>query len=192
MIHHRHYTSLWLFLVLVCYPAMGADPTPTGIPNFHHVNEHIYRGGQPSSEGWDSLTKLGVKTVIDLRPANEHSTKEEEREVRAAGMRYINVPLSGLGAPPDQKISEVLTLLDPDSAETIFVHCRRGADRTGTVIACYRIAHDHWKNQKALQEAKSYGMSWLEFAMQRYVLYFQPTRMHAATATIAAPAATTN
>jgi tyrosine-protein phosphatase SIW14 len=54
------------------------------------------------------------------------------------------------------------------------VHCRRGADRTGTVIACYRITHDGWSNRKALQEATSYGMSWIEFGMQRYVLAFQP------------------
>lgn len=52
------------------------------------------------------------------------------------------------------------------------MHCRRGADRTGTVIACFRIAHDGWSNRKALREAMSFGMSWLEFGMQRYVLAF--------------------
>ena len=76
----------------------------------------------------------------------------------------------------------MLNLVD-DSAGPIFVHCRRGADRTGTVIACYRITHDGWTNQRALKEATSYGMSWLEFGMQRYVLAF-----HAAGAANAPPA----
>lgn len=173
-----------LLLTAALAPAWAVDAAPSGIPRFHQVNEHIYRGGQPSAKSWEGLARLGVKTVIDLRPEGEHSTKAEARAVEAAGMRYVNVPLNGIQAPPDEKIAEALTLLDANSMAPVFVHCRRGADRTGTVIACYRIAHDHWANQKALQEAKSYDMSWVEFAMQRYVLNFQPL---AAAASSSAP-----
>jgi protein tyrosine/serine phosphatase len=66
----------------------------------------------------------------------------------------------------------MLALLNDSSEWPIFVHCRRGADRTGTAIACYRIAHDHWSNQQALAEAKTLGMSSLEIGMQRYILHF--------------------
>jgi tyrosine-protein phosphatase SIW14 len=163
-----------LLLTGVLASAWAADTAPSGIPRFHQVNEHVYRGGQPPGKGWDALAKLGVKTVIDLRPEGEHSTKAEARAVEAAGMRYVNLPLKGMQAPPDEKISAALALLDADSAAPVFVHCRRGADRTGAVIACYRIAHDHWANRKALDEAKSYGMSWVQFALARYVLHFQP------------------
>ena len=97
-------------------------------------------------------------------------------------MHYANVPLSDIWAPSNQQISKVLNLVD-DSASPVFVHCRRGADRTGTVIACYRITHDGWSNRRALREAASYGMSWLEIGMQRYVLGF-----HAAGAANAPPA----
>jgi uncharacterized protein (TIGR01244 family) len=163
-------------------PVWAADTTAPGVPKFHRVNERIYRGAQPDGEGWDSLAKLGVKTVIDLRPPSEHSCKAEEQAVQAAGMHYVNVPLSGVHAPSNKQISKVLGLLD-DSASPVFMHCRRGADRTGTVIACYRITHDGWNNRRALQEATSYGMSWIEFGMQRYVLTF-----HAAGAANAPPA----
>ena len=77
--------------------------------------------------------------------------------------------------------------IDDASAGPVFVHCRRGADRTGTVVACYRIAHDGWDNQKALQEAKGFGMSWTEVAMHHYVMRYQPqvnTAASAATATV--------
>jgi len=157
----------------VSMPVRAADITASGLPKLHQVTERIYRGAQPYGEGWNSLAKLGVKTVIDLRPESEHSCKAEKLAVEAAGMHYVNVPLNGVHAPSDRKISKVLALLD-DSASPIFMHCRRGADRTGTVIACYRITHDGWSNRRALKEATSYGMSWLEFGMQRYVLAFHP------------------
>jgi tyrosine-protein phosphatase SIW14 len=154
-------------------PAWAAKGAAPGIPNFHQVNERIYRGAQPRGAGWDSLAKLGIKTVIDLRPDSEHSSNTEKLAVEAAGMHYVNLPLSELRAPSDKQVSKALALME-DSASPVFVHCRRGADRTGTLIACYRIAHDGWTNRRALKEAESYGMSWLEFGMQRYVLAFHP------------------
>jgi len=152
--------------------AWSAGATAQGIPNFHQVNDRIYRGAQPSAAGWESLAKLGVKTVIDLRAESEHSSKAEKLAVEAAGMRYVSVPFSDIWAPSNKQVSKVLNLVD-DSAGPVFVHCRRGADRTGTVIACYRIAHDCWGNRKALQEAMSNGMRWTAFGMRRYVLTFQ-------------------
>jgi tyrosine-protein phosphatase SIW14 len=160
-------------LLILAVPLCASGAAAPGVPNFHQVSARIYRGAQPQDQGWNSLAKLGVKTVIDLRPESEHSTKAEKQAVEAAGMHYVNVPLSGVHAPPDKAMSKVLGLLD-DSASPVFVHCRRGADRTGTVIACYRITHDGWSNRRALQEATSYGMSWIEFGMQRFVLAFHP------------------
>jgi len=82
-------------------------------------------------------------------------------------------------------IAKVLALFDDSSAGPVFVHCRRGADRTGTMLAVYRIVHDHWENAKALAEAKVFGMSWTERAMQSYILHYQAPQVAALT-----PAAT--
>ena len=60
-----------------------------------------------------------------------------------------------------------------------------GADRTGTVVACYRIAHDHWDNRKALGEARQFGMSWVQRAMHHYVMNYKAP-MQAASAPPAA------
>lgn len=170
--------ALILVMALLSVPVCAkcsADPAAPGVPNFHRVNGSIYRGGQPTAQGWTSLERLGVKTVIDLRREGEHSTKAEQQAVEAAGMHYVNVPMKGIVAPTDETILKVLALLQSSSGGPVFVHCRRGVDRTGTVIACYRIAHDGWKNQKALDEAKSYGMHWFEIGLKRYVLTFSPT-----------------
>ena len=155
---------------LPVWPALAETPS---IPNFHQVNEHVYRGGQPAPDTWPALAKMGVKTVIDLRREDEHSTAEEAKAVAAAGMKYVNVPMKGVVAPTDAQIAKVLELLD--SQEPVFVHCKRGADRTGTVIACYRIAHDRWQRQQAMQEAKSLGMGMVQLGLKRYIMTYQPS-----------------
>jgi uncharacterized protein (TIGR01244 family) len=151
--------------------AWAGDMPAPGIPNFHKTGQRLYRGGQPAGDAWDSLARLGVKTVIDLRRADEHSTQAEARAVAAAGMRYINVPMNGSVAPRGTDIVKILTILD--SGDPVFVHCREGKDRTGTVVACYRIATDGRENRKALSEAKSLGMHWYALGMKSYILGFR-------------------
>jgi protein tyrosine/serine phosphatase len=77
-----------------------------------------------------------------------------------------------LAAPSDADVAKALAILNDPAAGPVFVHCRRGADRTGTILACYRISHDHWKNQSALKEARDLGMRFFEWAMQNYVIHY--------------------
>jgi protein tyrosine/serine phosphatase len=142
------------------------------VGNFHQVNDHIYRGAQPSHPEFAGLANLGIKTVIDLRESGTRADSER-KAVEGAGMRYMNIPLNGYHAPSEEVVRKLLTLLDDSSVGPVFVHCRRGADRTGTILACYRIAHDHWENGKALAEAKSFGMSWTEGSMQNFIVNYK-------------------
>ena len=158
-----------IFVAAVASLPGASIPDVPGVPNFHQVDEHVYRGAQPRGQGFDGLAKIGIKTVIDLR-----GERSEANAVQSAGMRYVRLPWSGYKAPADEQINAVLALLNDNSAWPVFVHCRRGADRTGTAIACYRIEHDHWTNQRALAEAKTFGMSSMEQAMQHFILAFAP------------------
>jgi protein tyrosine/serine phosphatase len=168
---------LFLSLILLSGCALAAEePRAHGVANFHQVDEHVYRGAQPTEEGLKSLAKLGVKTIVDLRGGGDH-TAWEQKAVEALGMRYVHVPLRGMSAPSDEDVAKVLALIDSPAASTnwpVFVHCREGKDRTGTVIACYRIRHDRWENEKALEEARLHGMHRVEWAMMSYVLRYKP------------------
>ena len=95
----------------------------------------------------------------------------EEAEARTMGITYTNVPMSGIGRPTDEQVAKVLLIIETGT-DPVFVHCQHGADRTGTIIACYRIQHDKWPSKQALQEAKGYGMSPLEIGMKHYVIDF--------------------
>lgn len=155
-----------------------ADSSAPGIENFHQIDAHVYRGAQPTIQGIQYLAKVGVKTVIDLRAADGRSQKEEQL-VTAAGMKYINVPMSGLTPPTQAEIAKILEILEDDSAGAVFVHCKRGADRTGAVIASYRIDHDGWDNASALREAMADGMSFFQLPRQSYIRGFQARKTDA-------------
>jgi tyrosine-protein phosphatase SIW14 len=156
---------------VLLFVAAAFAQDPAGVPNFHKVDDRVYRGAQPSDQGFQSLAKIGVKTVIDLRQTDGRSA-QEKRAVEAAGMRYVNIPMYGMQTPKHADVAKVLALFEDSNAGPVFVHCKRGADRTGTVVACYRISHDRWENKKALGEAKSFGMAWMQKAMQHYVMNY--------------------
>lgn len=157
------------------WPVFAASP---GIKNFHQVDERLYRGGQPTDEGFGELAKMGVKTIIDLREAGKRSLKEASI-VAAAGMQYINVPMTGLTAPTEAEMAKILGILENEGAGAVFVHCQRGADRTGAVIAAYRIDHDHWENDRALIEADAMGMSFFQLPRKNFIRSFQARTMEA-------------
>ena len=167
--------SRHMFFFALALPVLAgtsSDQPAQGIKNFHQVDASVYRGAQPTGEGITYLAKIGVTTVIDLREADQRSENEESM-VTAAGMKYVNIPMSGLTPPTEAQISEVPGILESKSG-AVFVHCKRGADRTGVVIASYRIDRDGWDNARALSEAKARGMAFDQFPRMSYIRTFQP------------------
>jgi tyrosine-protein phosphatase SIW14 len=170
-------------LATLAIPVFAGSSAP-GIQNFHQVDSHVYRGAQPTKEGFKYLAKVGVKTVIDLREADGRSL-EEAAMVTAAGMKYVNIPMTGLTPPTQAEITRILDILENDVAGAVFVHCKRGADRTGAVIASYRIDHDGWDNARALSEAKAQGMGLFQLPRQEYIRTFQALKIEAKAAAAA-------
>jgi tyrosine-protein phosphatase SIW14 len=138
------------------------------LPNFGRVNERLYRGGQPREGGMQKLKALGVNTVINLRDNDEHAVAEAE-EAKTVGLRYFNVPFKRLSRPSDSQITQVLSLIDTNENGVVFVHCNQGWDRTGTVIAIYRISRDEWTDEEAKREARRFGMKFWQVQMKDYI-----------------------
>ncbi|WP_180540038.1 fused DSP-PTPase phosphatase/NAD kinase-like protein [Nevskia soli] len=161
--------ALNIFLLLFAGSIPAAPAPEQAIHNFGRVNDHILRGAAPDKIGLEALAAAGVKTDVDLRPGNNDA---EKREAEALGINYINIPMPGLHAPPPAALAQALKTLEDKAAWPIFVHCIHGRDRTGTVVACYRIEHDHWANSRALEEARQYGLHFTEWGMTHTILTF--------------------
>jgi len=154
--------------------AATAEAPTAGIHRFLQVNDHIYRGAQPSPQGIHTLAKRGVRAIVDLRAYGEGADREK-KEAESLGIKFYSVPMPPLSAPSETAMSKVLGLLDDPQNWPVFIHCQHGKDRTGTVVACYRMRHDHWPNRRAFMEAEDHGLSRFERGMRSFILQYHAT-----------------
>jgi tyrosine-protein phosphatase SIW14 len=175
----RRTIQVWVVSALLFSIAGWAAESPSiqvvgGITNFGRVNAGLFRGAQPDGRALQTLARLGIKSIIDLRLTNEVAAAEAVL-AGAAGITYTNVPLPNMSRPTDRQVAQVLSFLESAPAP-VFIHCMFGSDRTGTIIACYRIQHDRWSGAQALKEADQYGMAAWEVDMKQFVLEFAKKR----------------
>jgi tyrosine-protein phosphatase SIW14 len=144
-----------------------AQPNDTyiaGVENFAKVSPALWRGSQPTEEGFRNLEREGVKTVIDLRYF--HDDYDDFSMLGGTQLKYLRIPMHAWN--PDQAQLIVLmkvlerTLKDPDSSP-VFVHCAAGEDRTGYSIATYRMVFDGWTPNDAIVEMFDFGFNAIWF-----------------------------
>ena len=162
------YFSLFLVVAFVNFSYAQKAIENKNLPNFQQVNANLYRGGQPTEEGIGQLKQMGIKTIIYLRGADEKA-KREETWAQNARLQFINLPLSNWFGPKDAQIEKILAEINKPENQPVFVHCQRGADRTGTIIAVYRITHNNYTAKRAFDEAKDFKFGWWQFWMKDYI-----------------------
>jgi tyrosine-protein phosphatase SIW14 len=162
------FNALLCLLLLAASTSAQQEAQYKELPNFHRVSDHLFRGAQPGNGGIKKLSELGIKTIVNLRGTDE-LTVAQQKEAEAAGLKYFNVPMPGLSAPSDDQVAQVMAVINNPDNQPVFIHCKRGSDRTGTIAAVYRISHEDWTSDRAISEARRYGMSWAEFGMRSYI-----------------------
>lgn len=142
--------ACWLPILCGC----ASQQTIHGIPNFADVEPGLYRGGQPTAAGWEYLESIGVSNVIKL---NQDSEASDSMALRL-GMTVRKAPISmwqqTMGEPPASQLRRVIEWMD---APGTFVHCSHGQDRTGLVVAMYRVHFDGWSRRQAELEMLDQG-----------------------------------
>ena len=139
--------------------AYGDKLRVPGIPNAGRINDYLYRGAQPKSQGLAQLKKLGISTVVDLRGEDPGRIAWERQQAESLGMRFVHISVSGWSPPTDEQVVQFLSLFYNDPKEKIFVHCRFGNDRTGIFVATYRMALEKWPTEQALKEMYFFGFN---------------------------------
>jgi protein tyrosine phosphatase (PTP) superfamily phosphohydrolase (DUF442 family) len=125
-----------------------------GIPKLGEVTPMLYRGGQPTKSGFAELAKMDVKIVVDLRG----DRKDERAAVTKQGMEYVPFYWFCM-RPKDEDFARFLELLRKNRDKRVFVHCNTGIDRTGMMVAAYRIAEQGWTAEEAMKEMKAFGFN---------------------------------
>jgi tyrosine-protein phosphatase SIW14 len=150
--------------VAAAEPAAAGVVADAPIKRFMQVAPGLYRGGQPDAEGFRYLRDLGIRTVVSLR--NDDSERET---VESLGMRFVHIPVTFRplgGAMPRESVGQFLDVVDEPAHGPVFVHCKRGADRTGAFVGLYRMVRQGWGPDRAYDEARDIGMRWWYFAVR--------------------------
>ena len=127
--------------------ATWAKPIPLeGASNLFQVSDTLYRSAQPTPDGLKHLKELGIKTVINLRAFHNDRSAAKAAEL-------LNEELSiNTWNIEDDDVIKVLTLLKDPAGAPYLIHCQHGADRTGVMVAMYRIVYQHWTRNEAIDE----------------------------------------
>ena len=118
-----------------------------GVGNFHKICDNLYRGQQPTAKGIAELKKLGIKTIVNLR--SMHSDRDK---IGYTGLSYKCIPMKAWDKPNDEDVARFLRIAVDERVGPVFVHCKHGADRTGTMCAVFRIVVQGWAKPAAVVE----------------------------------------
>ena len=169
--------GVFTVLLMSLFPlSLGAAARTSQIPRFQQVTPNLYRGGQPGREGFADLKRKGIQTIVNLRVEDD-----ERQTVEGLGMKYIHIPVT-LNAftsanMPLASIEAFFKVLADPSTGPVFVHCERGADRTGAMVSFVRIAALGWDARRAYQEARDIGMRWWLSGLKEQILSFNGTAL---------------
>lgn len=144
----------WLVSAIICFSFLtllaqkveginqGGNKT---FKNLYKINDSLYRGELPTNIGGKELEKLGVKSFLNLR-----FFRSDRRAAKGTNVKlyreHINAWVMSEG-----EIIDALKLIQ-QAPKPLLIHCVHGSDRTGTIVAAYRIVFEGWTKEEAIKE----------------------------------------
>ena len=134
--------------------------TDARLPNLYQVSPVLYRSAQPGIDGLEILNQqlarrygmpMEIKTVISLRNNAGDGTL-----VKPVGVRYEQIRFDTWHVK-DEDVKRFLQLVRDPKNQPVLLHCKHGADRTGMMVAIYRIVEQGWSKEAAIAEMTQGG-----------------------------------
>ena len=160
---------------------IGTTAREGALANFGIVSEELSRGAQPTREGFKRLREMGIKTVVNLRSA--HSDRDE---IRGLDFYYASIPCRAWDIE-EADLLKFLRIVREPKYQPVFVHCQYGSDRTGTMVAAYRVVVQRWNADNALAELPKYGFHEIWWELRHFVRGLDSKTVRAKLDAMAAP-----
>lgn len=141
-----------------------------GVKNMYQVSPQLYRGNQPTREGYQALAKMGIKTVVSLRRA-----KPNPKLTQDLSLTVKHIPINPF-IFKDKHAKEFLAIVSDPKNQPVYVHCLYGSDRTGAMVALYRMAFQQWPAKAAIQEMKDGGFGF-HMAFVNLITYLEEVNL---------------
>ena len=159
-----------------------------GVPNLYRVNEFLYRSAQPTRDGIaglgeDARLPTGdrpIKTVVSLRTFRTDTSMDADSPTPT----LVRIPAQSWH-PEDDDVVRFLRIATDPARQPVLVHCRRGADRTGAMVAIYRVVVEGWTRADAIDEM-THGGYGFHPVWQNLIRYVEHLDVEAIRAQVAA------
>ena len=170
-------------------PAHWATPVSApGVPNLYRVNASLYRSAQPTRDGLAGIDEDAplvngeppIKTVVSLRTFRADAPIDAD----SSTLTLVRIPAQSWH-PEDEDVVRFLRIATDPALQPVLVHCRRGADRTGTMVAIYRVVVEGWTKSDAIDEMTQGGYGFHP-VWQNLVRYIEDLDVDAIRAQVAA------
>lgn len=154
------FQSIKLLFLIAGFSALKLPIEPVAIKNpfknLYQVSESFHRSEQPKKKGFTFLQNQGFNTIINLR--------EKQNDLKyAKGQNFIHVHYPIITWRLNE--SDILNVMQiiKDSSGKVLIHCKHGSDRTGCMVAAYRLVFQGWSKERALAELRREEFGYHEF-----------------------------
>ena len=149
-------TLAFLLVAASVRPARGgeipAQLDPALMNPYLRLQPGLAAAGRPSAAALDKLAGWGFKTVVSLRTTEEEGVVEEAAAVKAAGLRYVSVPITSDSFSVADVAAVERVLADP-AAAPVLLHCT-SSNRVGAVWAAIQ-----YRKGRSFEDAEKDGVA---------------------------------
>lgn len=121
------------------------------VKNLYRIEKDLYRSAQPDAEGFREIRKMGIASILCLR-----SGQDDLEPAKGMNLKLLHVSMRPWSFSQEKIVEALRIMINPEN-RPLLVHCQHGSDRTGVVVAMYRVVVQGWSKEEATRELKQGG-----------------------------------